>query len=615
MTKLAGRTFGPEIKLDFKLARELVDGAVFHEVQILEKSGWVDLKTLRHKGTKSITVDTTAATLAKDKKIRYRLKSKDGEASIWQEAGPFRLVRDEWWVWSEHSTRKIRPGDVPVNMPDKTVRIQSARNEYEAFQVAVHAFRQLKGLKVTFDGLTGPDGARISEDAITVYRQACVDCAVPTGNSGLGGAWPDGLIPDVDDFVGEKRNAFPCKVGVGKNQPVWVDIYVAPKTPPGKYRGDVLVQAEGLDSISIPVELEVWPFTLPVQPSMRSVFGSNPGFVNAGHNKPKDLVGLTRKYFVSAARHRVSLHIGGWNVYRTASNTDGTYTVSGGQAEQYVGDAWDGTLFPNGAKFRPVLVSHFTKPAKTHDEKVRWWQATEAFLEKKGWLDDNFVYVWDEPAKSVFPQIVEICKAIHEGTTKVKTMVTTEPNPALYGAVDIWCPVINYYKPEWHERKKKGEQIWWYPSNMSHQDKNLPDYGALDHQAIYARILPWVSWSCDIDCILYFDTMSTFQRGKKAWTDTFAYGGNGDGQLFYPGRPDVIGGKHDIPVETIRLKMIRESFEDYEYLALLKKLGGKKKANAICLALAKDPFHWEHDPAKLYKARAALAAEIIKLMK
>jgi hypothetical protein len=66
-------------------------------------------------------------------------------------------------------------------------------------------------------------------------------------------------------------------------------------------------------------------------------------------------------------------------------------------------------------------------------------------------------------------------------------------------------------------------------------------------------------------------------------------------------------------VETIRLKMIRESFEDYEYLALLKKLGGAEKANQICLALAKDPFHWEHDPAKLYEARAALAAEIIKL--
>ena len=52
---------------------------------------------------------------------------------------------------------------------------------------------------------------------------------------------------------------------------------------------------------------------------------------------------------------------------------------------------------------------------------------------------------------------------------------------------------------------------------------------------------------------------------------------------------------------------------DYEYLALLKKLGGVEKANAICLALAKDPFHWEHDPAKLYEARAALAAEIMKL--
>ena len=612
VTELAGRTVGPEMTLDFNVAEEVVNGSVFHEVQILETNGWVDLKTVRHEVTKSITVDTTAATLGDDKKIRYRLKGLDGEASAWQEAGPFRLIRDEWWVWSEHSSHKIRPGDVPVNMQDRTVQIQSARNEYEAFQVAVHGFRQLKGLNVTFDGLTGPDGARIPGDAITVYRQAFVDCSRPTGNSGLGGVWPDGLIPDVDDFVAEKRNAFPCRVDVGKNQPIWIDVFVAADTSPGLYVGAVVVQVEGVEAIRIPVELEVWPFTLPVQPSMKSVFGSNPGLVNAGH-KPKGGVELTRQYFDSAARHRVSLHIGGWNTYSTKSNTNGTYTVSGGQAGAYVGDAWNGTQFPNGATFRPVHVSHYTDPAKTHDERVRWWRGAEAFLEEKGWLDDNFVYVWDEPTKSDFPKIIDICKALQEGTTKVEAMVTTEPDPALYGLVDIWCPVINYYKPEWHERKKEGEKIWWYPSNMSHQDKNLPDYGALDHQAMYARILPWVSWSCDIDCILYFDTMSTFHRGKGAWTNTFAYGGNGDGQLFYPGRPDVIGGVHHIPVETIRLKMIRESFEDYEYLALLKKLGGGEKADAICLALAKDPFHWEHDPAKLYKARATLAAEIMKL--
>lgn len=39
--------------------------------------------------------------------------------------------------------------------------------------------------------------------------------------------------------------------------------------------------------------------------------------------------------------------------------------------------------------------------------------------------------------------------------------------------------------------------------------------------------------------------------------------------MFYPGRPDRIGGATHIPVESLRLKLIREGHKDYEYLLLL----------------------------------------------
>lgn len=41
-------------------------------------------------------------------------------------------------------------------------------------------------------------------------------------------------------------------------------------------------------------------------------------------------------------------------------------------------------------------------------------------------------------------------------------------------------------------------------------------------------------------------------------------GGNGEGTLFYPGRPDKIGGNDHIPVSSLRLTLIREGNEDYE---------------------------------------------------
>lgn len=46
-------------------------------------------------------------------------------------------------------------------------------------------------------------------------------------------------------------------------------------------------------------------------------------------------------------------------------------------------------------------------------------------------------------------------------------------------------------------------------------------------------------------------------------------GGNGEGTLFYPGRPDKIGGSDHIPVSSLRLTLIREGNEDYECVTKL----------------------------------------------
>ena len=61
---------------------------------------------------------------------------------------------------------------------------------------------------------------------------------------------------------------------------------------------------------------------------------------------------------------------------------------------------------------------------------------------------------------------------------------------------------------------------------------------------------------------------------------------NGEGSLIYPGdqtkrytgQPDVIG-----PVSSIRMELLREGIEDYEYLWMLKDLGDKEFAETDSL--------------------------------
>jgi hypothetical protein len=83
--------------------------------------------------------------------------------------------------------------------------------------------------------------------------------------------------------------------------------------------------------------------------------------------------------------------------------------------------------------------------------------------------------------------------------------------------------------------------------------------------------------------------------------------------LFYPGRPDRIGGRTDIPIESIRLKLIREGMEDYEYLALLAKLSGSKAADEYADRIVVKTYRWESRPEPFLNVRRELGEELHRL--
>ena len=107
---------------------------------------------------------------------------------------------------------------------------------------------------------------------------------------------------------------------------------------------------------------------------------------------------------------------------------------------------------------------------------------------------------------------------------------------------------------------------------------------------------------------------------------------NCDGRMFYPGTEDALGGP-DIPVSSLRMKAVRETIEDYEYLYLLARLVGEKKADEIVATMytrdkaeargmkrpmslgpgpddkygAKVAQWWEGDPDAMLEARQKIA--------
>jgi hypothetical protein len=82
---------------------------------------------------------------------------------------------------------------------------------------------------------------------------------------------------------------------------------------------------------------------------------------------------------------------------------------------------------------------------------------------------------------------------------------------------------------------------------------------------------------------LYFTT--THCLPGDPWTAQYAYGGNGDGTLFYSGAPARIGGTDWIPLESMRLKLIRDGYEDYEYLKILADRNQRPAAFDVAMNL------------------------------
>src|SRR5262249_9266267 len=74
--------------------------------------------------------------------------------------------------------------------------------------------------------------------------------------------------------------------------------------------------------------------------------------------------------------------------------------------------------------------------------------------------------------------------------------------------------------------------------------------------------------------------------------------------------PAKVGGTSHIPIASLRLKMIREGMEDYEYLKLLADSGDVAMADAEAAALS--PHSWQNqtDPAAIDAARHRIAVRI-----
>jgi hypothetical protein len=134
---------------------------------------------------------------------------------------------------------------------DRIIELFAARGEYEPFQVVVRApAGGLRNVTFRMGDLRGPRGRVIPRANLTVYREhyVLVKHGSPVPNNmrrpPLGPGWyADALIPELSDAANGRLRAFPFDLEAGRNQPIWVDIFIPRDAAPGTYasrlRGEI----------------------------------------------------------------------------------------------------------------------------------------------------------------------------------------------------------------------------------------------------------------------------------------------------------------------------------------------------------------------------------------
>lgn len=516
-------------------------------------------------------------------------------------------------IWTALASEKIR-ADEPARV-QPSASIEAAQNEFEAFQVIVTGPASGVSARVSpFEGPGTLSGAKL-------YREDFLEVLSPSADDGATGLIPDALVPDVDDVVGEKRNAFPFDVPKGQSRGIWVELHVPPGAAPGHYQATVTVHTDGGDT-NVPVALKVWSFSLPSTASIKTAFSMSYGGVVKQHGAAGEaLTQLRQRYAQLALDHRVSL----WNLW-----DDGTQE-GWSHFDAAYGPFLDGaapTQLP-GAKLTTLKSGASLTSASDHAD----WAA---HFRSRGWFERLFQFSGDEPPWfSSWSDIQLRAQNAKRADPEFRTFVTTELENVearnLESSIDAISSIINSMedRPGPGSSGSAGEkypkyagflsssplkELWLYQSCWSfgcglvQTTTGWPTY-AVDSNAVRSRAMAWLSHRYGAKGEFYYEMTQAFYSADP-WVDQRAYGGTGDGTLFYPGTATRIGGQTDIPVASIRLKMIRESYEDYEYLKMLSDLGGAREAEEIGRQLF--PHAWETDqsPAALMAARRAIAEEI-----
>jgi len=516
-------------------------------------------------------------------------------------------------IWEVNPLVKVFP-DTPPQAQARNVSVELARNEYQAFQVALCAGANTTDVSIAVSALKGPGGDELPPVKVERVGYVPVDypsayysievpdwCRkVPRGaglTDGWAGWWPDPLAPTSG-----------LRLSPNQTQPVWFTVHAPKLAPPGRYRAEVTVSAGAKKILKIPLTVQVLPFTLPDKGHLQAIFDLRFG-PGGGFGSGADSMEGRRKWLRFIAEHRLGVN----EIHPPPkfSYHDGKVTMDAAEFDETARFCFD-ELGMNVA-YTPDFFYMFGwayPPKKLFglDPFSPGWtaafqQAYRLFtdhLRQKGWHDKFVYYVSDEPHFDhdfVVEQMKKLCALIHDVDATIPIYSSTWRHCAAWDdSLDLWG--IGQYGGfpvnEMERLQRAGKQMWFTCDGQMATDtpflatERLLPYYCFKYGARGFEFWGLAWWTYDPWQVGWHQFIRQSDEGKKYYWVRYP---DGDGFLAYPGKPVGVDG----PASTIRLEQIRQGLQDYEALTLLAELAAKAKqagrlvpAAEHALALARD---------------------------
>ena len=542
--------------------------------------------------------------------------------------------------------------------------IKAAKNEYESFQVVVGAGdKNIRVIRAEMSDLTG-DAGTIGKENITLFREEYTRVRQSSELAQLApGLYPDPLVPFINQVTGKLIEPFrqerkrwgdpmlsfgyqmygiPFQVWKGQNQPLWVDVHIPANAAAGEYSGTFTVEMSKsvevwgaepdiLDNTvyTIPVHLTVWDFTLPDGPTHSNHFGSFRDVAKVFGVAPSSTAfdSIEMEYCKMMAQHRLNPPLP--QSILPEVNPDGSLRIDPARTEaltRFINDLHLTDFEIPRAPFHDMTTAN-------RDKATRYYQDYWKYLQNNGWDKMSYLYMWDEPNLSENYQMVnDLGELVHNAVPAMKILVVEQPYtqdpswPTMDKAIDIWCPLFGFLdRDSTNHRIAQGDEVWSYTALSQRTPQYHPEYEKMkskdspywhiDALLTSYRTPTWMNYQYNVTGLLYWSVVTitrTAMGVSDPWfSPSFNDGGgtfNGGGHLMYPGIPCGIRG----PVSCIRFKNIRESMEDYEYLALLEKQAGREAVLNFVNEIAPNWWETSEDPEQILAVRERLALEILK---